>query len=253
MILTTHVPGLAELLPQEGVRLVEKNDDGQPLINEGSDEVYQRITESLGVLPDNRVRLLIYVEGNNDVNFFGHLSTLIRTEDNSIPDLLGDHRVAFVPTGGGNLRHWVNRQYLSGFGLCEVHIYDRDDPDNPPYAEMVDEVNARDDKSVAFLTTKREMENYLHPDAITAVFNVAIGVDENCDVPYLVAEAVHNADADSCDWADLTVKKQEKKKSLRKKRLNNEVAASMTVEMLSESDPDDEIKGWLMEIRDRLT
>lgn len=112
-------------------------------------------------------------------------------------DVFGDPRVAFVVLGGSTLREWVNRRYLKNLGLPEVHIYDRDLPDGNgryEYQDAADEVNDRDDGSVAFLTEKREMENYLHLDAINEVLEPMLGsplefdLTDDCDVESRIKE-----------------------------------------------------------------
>jgi putative ATP-dependent endonuclease of the OLD family len=74
VIITTHVPGIASLVPPESVRYVCRDGEKHPYIMEGDDNVLRLVAEELGVLPDKRVQLFIYVEGPNDVAFLEHLS-----------------------------------------------------------------------------------------------------------------------------------------------------------------------------------
>ncbi|MEZ5477679.1 MAG: hypothetical protein R3E95_09420 [Thiolinea sp.] len=82
------------------------------------------------------------------------------------------YRVAFVVLGGGNLKHWVNDNYLKGFGRPELHIYDAD---VPSYVSVIQQVNSRGDGSIGFITQKHEIESYLHSNAIKAAFDVDVG------------------------------------------------------------------------------
>ena len=101
-----------------------------------------------------------------------------------------DPRVALVVLGGSTLKEWVNQHYLKNVGLPEVHIYDRDELKNGKYKYQDDKdaVNARGDGSIGFLTAKREMENYLHIDAISEAlqpvvgFNFTFALSDDCDV-----------------------------------------------------------------------
>ena len=48
VILTTHVPRLAGLIPTENLRLVSRNDQGHPVIASKSDKILRQIAEELG-------------------------------------------------------------------------------------------------------------------------------------------------------------------------------------------------------------
>jgi len=253
VMMTTHVPAIAGLVPTESVRLVTRDENGHPQVEGGADGVLDRVAASLGIYPDKRAKVAIYVEGPHDVSFLGHVSKLYCIHDPSIVDVTTDHRIAFIPTGGGNLKHWVEKQYLLNAGMIEVHIYDRDTQDKPKYGEHVDTVNGRKTQDIAFLTQRREMENYLHPACIGLEFQYpeAPNFTEWCDVPALVAEHVHNASDAPEPWDQLDARTQGKKQSRAKIRLNNTVTARMTLAQLREIDAGGEMLGWLQAITER--
>lgn len=252
VMVTTHVPAVAALVPTDDVRLVCRDGNGHPRVRAGGDDVYADVVASLGVLPDKRAKVAVYVEGPHDVVFLQHAARLHRTSDPTLIDLESDHRVAFVPTGGGNLKHWVNKQYLANAGLTEVHIYDSDDQAAPKYKAQVDAINARGSGDIAFLTMRREMENYIHPDAITAE-NAAVTITPGAwdDVPALVAEQVHAASGSPNAWAALDPEKRSSKSSRAKRWLNDEAMSQVTPQQLIAMDPHGEIAAWLVAIRDR--
>ncbi len=255
VLLTTHVPALAGLVPVEAVRFVSKNADGHAEVSAGDDAVLERVAASLGVFPDKRAQLAIYVEGPHDVNFLTYICGTYRQHDQTLVDLSSDHRVAFVPMGGGNLKHWVNARYLRHAGMIEFHLYDCDDQHNPPYGGQVATVNGRGTRDIAALTTRRELENYLHRDCITAEYpeiNPPLNFTHWCDVPALVAEAVHNASNPPVPWGQLTPEKQREKSSNAKKRLNKGAAQRMTLAQLQQVDANGEILGWLRDISARV-
>lgn len=256
VLMTTHVPAVASLVPVDSIRFVSRNDEGNPQVEEGDERVLEAVAQSLGVYPDKRAQVAVFVEGPHDVSFLSCVSRLYCVNGDTAVDLANDHRIAFVPTGGGNLKHWVERRYIRNAGMIEVHIYDRDTQANPKYAPHVDAVNDRGTADVAFLTVRREMENYLHPTCIAAEyqpdFNVEVAIDEWCDVPALVAAAVHDASDAPDPWDQLTDEKREKKVSKAKARLNGSAAARMTVEQLRETDQQAEILSWLNAVAERL-
>jgi predicted ATP-dependent endonuclease of OLD family len=253
VLLTTHVPGLAGLLPAESLRYVRKVSDGKIDVAPGSDAVWEKISFDLGILPDRRARVLVCVEGPNDVLFLRHVSHILRGKDPSLVDLDASPHVAYVVAGGSSLLHWVQAHYLKNTGLPQIHIYDRDTEMPPKYEGAVNDVNARGDGSWATLTTKREIENYLHPDAIAEALGVTITFGPQDDVPMLVAQAVHAAAPGTVPWAQVDAKTQEKKVSRAKKRLCDEAAAKMTLELLAQSDSNGEIKQWLKKIAELAT
>lgn len=252
VLITTHVPGIAGLVPTDAVRLVTKRPNDSPLIEMGTDDVYRRVADALGILPDKRAKVAIYVEGPNDVEFLRHASRLLRISDPTLLDLDRDHRVVFVVTGGGNLQHWVDQHYLANALMAEVHIYDTDTQAIPKYQAQVNAVNARGTRDIGFLTSKREMENYIHPNAIQAAFGHRIVVDDWCDVPDLVAEQVHLAGGGVAPWEQLDDEKKDKKVSRAKRRLNRDAMNHMTLPLLESMDGGRDILKWLQAVRDRV-
>lgn len=258
VLLTTHVPALAGLVPVESIRYICRTADGVQDIRSGAvdddkDELFQEVSESLGVLPETSVRILLCVEGPNDVAFLKSVSKLLHDQDDAtIVDLSSNESVAFLPLGGSTLKQWVEQRHLRSLNKQEVHIYDLDDADDPPYQEEVDKVNGWGNDSWATLTSKRTMENYLHPDAIQEVFGFAVAFGPMDDVPELVARRVHEASEATTLWDDVEEDKRKAKIRKAKRRLNHEVAGRMNIAMLQESDPNGDIKGWLAEIRARI-
>jgi len=78
VIITTHVPGLAEMLSTDSLRYIRMGQGGRRLIEEGTDTVYEVIAQDLGVIPDNRVRVFVCVEGPNDVAFLRNMARILK-------------------------------------------------------------------------------------------------------------------------------------------------------------------------------
>lgn len=252
VILTTHTPGLAGLLPHTALRYIYKAIDKSVVIDSGTDDVLHRIATELGVLPDRRVKLLFFLEGPNDIEMIRNLSSILNAHNNSIISLRNDHRIALIPLGGGNLKQWVENHYLKGIGLPEVHIYDRDVENPPKYEAVCQQVNNRKDGSWAVLTQQREIENYLHPEAIKETHDVVVSFNENDDVPFIVAKAVHEKASDSKPWDEVDEETKKKKIRHTKHRLCYDTAAKMTADLLKISDTVGEVEGWLSRIKAML-
>lgn len=76
-----------------------------------------------------------------------------------------------------------------------------------------------------------------------------------CDVPLVVAQAIHESSESPRSWEDILKDEKERndKVNRAKKRLNRDAVSRMTVARLGESDPDGEILGWLRRIYAMLT
>lgn len=254
VILTTHVPGLAGLIPLNSLRYVYRNAARKNIIRSNDDQVYREIARNLGVLPEieKSVKVLFCVEGSNDISFFKAASGALSLNTPSICNLNSDRRLAFIPLGGQNLKQWVQNHYLRDLGLPEVHIYDRGLDSPPTYQVYSDSVNSRNDGSWAKILSRNELENYLHPEAINEVYGFSITITSTDDVPALVARKVHEASSGSNPWDSLDIKAQKKKEERVKYRLNSEVVSRMTRRHFEECDEIGELESILTRISSML-
>lgn len=243
VILTTHSPGFASDLPGNSIRFIFRDSTTEKLVIHSGADVFGPVAENLGVTPDSRVKVLLCVEGPTDVAAFKALSKALHAEDNSLPNLENDDRVAFVVLGGGTLKHWVDEHYLRALNRKEVHIYDRD---VASYAEKAAAVNARQDGSWAVQTTKHEIESYLHSEAIFEAFDVRVAVTDHPEdgkaTPRRFAEAYSVAQGFDGIMGDTKAKS----------RLAERAFPLMTATRIHARDPEGEIVGWMRKIRDML-
>ena len=250
VIITTHTPVLVRDQPVKSLRYIQKTNDIRQVYAYNND-TYNRVAKALGIVPDHDAKVFVGVEGVNDIDFLKNISKMLiaNGEDGiDLTSLEDNGELVFIPLGGSSLSLWTHR--LAGLNRPEFHLYDRDDapPATSRHQDTVDQFNARND-STAMLTGKREMENYIHSDAILDSLGVTISVDDFCDVPDLVAEQLHIANGGQGAWDDLDSDKKKKKVSRAKRRLNNEVLESMTVERLNFIDQANDVRAWLSEIK----
>ena len=143
---------------------------------------------------------------------------------------------------------------IKGLDRSEFYLFDKSakPPESSPHKQTVDAINDRPNCE-AQLTSKFEMENYLHPDAIKSVQpQVAVRFGDFDDVPSLVVEAIHCASESSEIWNNVDEEKKRKKISRAKAWLNEAAAAAMTPQLLTERDPAGDIRRWLSEIAQLL-
>jgi putative ATP-dependent endonuclease of OLD family len=248
VLLTTHTPTLARRVDQSCLRLITRHSNGGPLVEEVSTEKTRlKIAQTLGVLPDHDVKVFFGVEGKHDISFLKQISAMLALVESDILDLTKEEaagRLVFVPLGGSSLELWVTR--LQGLNRPEFYLTDRDNP--PPkqakYQQQIAEWAERG--CTAWVTTKLELENYLHVSLLTAAAPKYQGTGADFDdVPLMFAEALHSAAPGASLWAEVSDEKKKDKASAAKKRLNGEFVAKMTPELLTLADPANEVRQWL--------
>jgi len=235
IILTTHSPAIAQLLPVESLRLVKKEGE-KTVVHHGDDKILLEIADTLGVMP-TLSKVVVCVEGENDRSFLLNINQ-------NIPELkeiidLNSREIAIIPMRGGNLRSWIDRNYLEGTGVVEFHLYDRDLDEK--YKDYIEKVKQRP-PSTGTLTRKREMENYIHWSLIENEFGITI-------------EPEIKREWDTIDVAGYLSKKLEEagkkmKEAAIKRKLNQELSQKMTKELFEELGAWDEVRGWFETIRD---
>lgn len=253
VIFTTHNPILAGRVDSDSIRFIEKDVNGSRILAENDDDTMLGIRSSLGMFANHNVKVFVGVEGPNDIEYLSGISWRLSQEDPNIVDLKGAEQrgeLVYIPMGGSTLELWTNR--LEGLLVPEVHVLDRDvrPPEPAKYQAAADRVNARGDNCRSFITNKREMENYIHFEAINEEFEIHLteNLQSFDDVPVLVAKVVHDASESTVGWEDLDEKKQSRKESKAKKRLNRGAVSNMTMARLHSADPDGEVLTWLREI-----
>lgn len=262
VLFTTHSANLVREIPINSLRYISCNENGQLDIyygknrddNSDNEEVIQKIINSLGILPNpaERVQVLLYVEGNHDVNALKRYSRILHSADPQIIDLTNSDKVGYVITGGSALKHYIEHKHLEGLGKPEVHIYDNDVPD---YRIAVATINGQNNPNkIAFNTTKLELENYLHHDAIIDGYR-ANGINDlnlndltdTQDVPLYIAEQMNRRTNNN--WDTLDEDKQKELASDKKKFLNTVAVEHMTIERLSNRNSYNDLVQWFNAIK----
>lgn len=255
VLLTTHTPTLARAVDASALRYVRLGSRGIPAIDTVDRNNWQTLAHSLGVLPETTVGLFVFVEGKHDIPFLMNMADSLRADGASVPDLRQlelDGRIIFCPLGGSNLLLWTNR--AKHLLKPEFHIYDRDTcpPAPPKYAQAIVEVlnrAAAGEPVHATCTAKREMENYIHIDAINEAL-VAGGFPaprttnyaDTDDVPRTLTQELNAVLPGHSQW----------KEGITKAFLNNNATTKMNQARLAAIDPSGEILGWFNRIQQML-
>jgi predicted ATP-dependent endonuclease of OLD family len=168
ILLTTHTPALAGLLPLESLRFIEK-DGNDRTVELGTDQVFEKIADTLGILADpipKNAAAMLLVEGKGDVIFVNHTAERLK-DGGHIPETFEDKRIAIVPIGGcGNIKHWRTLQLASQFKIPYCVLLDSDLGTAEHQQNINKQTELHQDGIKAYLTRKREPENYVHLDCL---------------------------------------------------------------------------------------
>jgi hypothetical protein len=181
-------------------------------------------------------KVIVCVEGENDIAFLKNINQNI-ADFKEIIDLK-ENNISIMDLGGSRLKKWIENHHLNDSNIMEIHIYDSDigSKSTNQYKEYCEKVNNRDDKSIGFLTKKRELENYIHKSLIEKEFKIDMSSisDWNVeDIPAFIHNKSKKIDKDSI-----------------KRNLNHNLTKQITKEFLEEVDAFDEIKNWFEKIKE---
>ena len=198
--------------------------------------------------PPSSAQVLVVVEGPNDIEFLRRISAMLHRDDPSLPDLTDierQHALVFAPTGGVDLSTAFR---FAGLSLPEFHLLDRDVPPATQTRHQVAAmVNSRP-RCHAEVTSKRSLENYLHPAAIFEASDFSVEFTDEDDVPELVARKANERHEPRIGWDDLSARARKRLRCKAKRWLNTRAVERMTVERLAARDPDGEVRSWLATI-----
>lgn len=189
------------------------------------------------------VQLAFVLEGPNDVAHLKRLSRILSRSDPGVPDLDELARtgtIAFVTTGAASI--CPIPAALCGVGPPEFHLYDRETSCTTRQRQrLVEAINLRPNCR-AFLTRRRALENYLHPDAIEEARGVRVSYGPDDDVAAHVAAAM--LELVPHQWQQLSMRTRRRVRCRIKKWLNTIAAERMTRERLQDHGVDEEVLGW---------
>lgn len=198
VLVTTHVPGLAELLPTHSIRFIDRVEGSTtPRIRNGGEsaEVLQEAAQSLGVLPSaipvQGAQVAVWVEGKSDVWV---LDAFVQRfgEAGSLPEGIDQGKIYYViGESGDKLKAFINGEYLAALGLPQFYLLDSDkeaaDHDGKPVPqEVTDRIavweNRKEGPPMALRRTrKREIENYLDPGVIGRVVGQEVRIEDRLE------------------------------------------------------------------------
>ncbi len=193
--------------------------------------------KSLGVNVSTNKKLVICVEGEFDIKFITNINQEIEEFRNIID--IKKEKISIFSLKGSSLKDWIEKHHLEGSNIIELHIFDSDlnsGKNTFQYKKDCDKVNNRNDKSICFLTKKREMENYIHKSLIEKEFDIDM--------------------SSICEWdiedipSYIQNKSTQKDEKIIKNILNGKLSKQMIKELLEDINGYDEIKSWFEKMKE---
>lgn len=238
VIVTTHTPEIAKMVHLDSLIFINKSKEGPQIVGD-EEEKLNGIVKSLGILPTIESKVVICVEGENDINFLKNINQAIDDFKRIID--LEKTNITMIGMRGSNLINWVNRNYLQGSNVIEFHLYDND---REEYRKIIEEIKTDNDgRRFGEITLKREMENYIPPEIIEEEFGISLDAEkanwDNVDVPKLLVNKIKQE-----------IKCPKKREEVIKQFLNGQLSRKITKEHLIYSNSYDEVKSWFEKIAD---
>lgn len=237
IIITTHTPEIAKMVELQQLIFLYKDENGVPIVEMQDEVKFQSIISTLGILPYAAEQCVICVEGENDVNFLLNINKI--PEFNQIIDL-ESLKIRVIPLQGSNLVRWVNENYFAESNIKEIHFYDNDRED---YRNLVSGIKAANDKRrYAWLTQRREIENYIPPQIIENEFHIDLhqyyDTWENEDIPQILASKVF-----------LNIKGEKDREKAIKGKLNGSISKQITAEAFKEIGAFEELETFFKKVK----
>lgn len=250
VIITTHNPLLASRMEDDSIRYLACDEEGKFTVDCVNNRNKPLIAETLGVLPDHKILVILEVEGPNDIAFFKNVSRNLaalhpeKYADFGVEETAG--RLVILPMGGSTLSVWANQ--LAGVNRPIFHAIDRDTPLSlPPKYEQAIKAFSEAGHTV-FVTSCKEVENYIPLSLLKQVQPLYAGSgDSYDDVPELFSKASKLAFDNAKQRGEHTPRTFSH--SSAKAFLNRNIASKIDSDVLfDEGDRTGELRGFIEKI-----
>ena len=192
VILTSHSPVFAGASPLSDLVLIERT-GGVARATQGPDP--DAVAEELGVEPADQITgysACVFVEGRDDVFFWRTLAQKLK-ESGHIRADFDDLRIGLMPSGGHNLKHWITLRAMGRMNRRFAMIVDSDRfsaahdvlPEKLQWKRECEQQGG-----ACYILRKREIENYLHPDALARAGHRVVAYDDYTDMKQIYGRRV---------------------------------------------------------------
>ena len=204
IVVTSHSPVFAGASPIEDLALVVR-DAGVARAIQTPELDLSDVAGQLGVEPSDQItgyNACVFVEGPSDIEFLTTVAQKFKEARYTDTDF-DDLRIGLVLCGGETLKYWID---LRAMGRLNRHfgvVVDSDRKStqgNTPGRKLNWKQKCEAQGGMFFILRKREIENYLHSDAIARSGREQKSYDAFTDMKALFGDNVYKAIRDmSCD------------------------------------------------------
>lgn len=171
VIITTHSPVFASEIENKYI-IVASKENGESVYTQGDLVSAELLVDELGVRASDNIlnsKLLVFVEGSNDVKFWNYIYKLVVGHSYEDDDIL------FVPGGGTELHNIAEMNLMSKLNRNFVVIIDKDagavDYEDKILKQAVLKSVVEEKGGEVIVLRKREIENYYSPRIVRAMLN----------------------------------------------------------------------------------
>lgn len=195
VIITSHSPVFAGTSPLEDLALITR-DGGMAESHQTPNLNYAEIADQLGVEPSDQLtsyNACIFVEGPSDIEFWIEVAYKLKAGGHLKHDFR-DKNIGFIISGGETLKYWISRRAMKRLNRHFAVVIDSDKASsqhNIPGRKLNWKADCEAEGGKFFILRKREMENYIHPAAITRSGRVIQEYDEYSDMKKLFGDNVY--------------------------------------------------------------
>jgi putative ATP-dependent endonuclease of OLD family len=204
VIVTTHSPVITAAPPIEDLALIVREaGEAKAIQTPNLDLSY--VAEQLGIEPSDQItgyNACIFIEGPTDIIFWTIIAKKFKDAGMITADF-DDLRIGFVICGGETLKNWIDLRAMKRLNRHFSAIVDSDRKSHiyeVPGRKLEWKRKCEEQGGKFFILRKREIENYLHQDAITRSGRVLIPYDDFTDMKSIFGENVYKVISDmSCE------------------------------------------------------
>lgn len=241
ILITTHLPNYLSYATAEQVIYVSENDNGESIEIFGENE-YKKIKDELGLLPNPYYGFVLFVEGENDLNFLKNLNKVVELK--IIFDIEADD-VDIIPLRGSNLLKSIEHDFYKELPVKQFHLYDSD------VQEYVDKLNndiiGKNDKWDGVVTVRKCMEYYIPKSLIEDWFGINLDnyVDQWTNDSFDLVHTISQIQSTKLNEFNNAPDKVKALKAV----MNKTVAKTISKDNLLAHGVWDEIKGWFEKMK----
>ncbi|MCI1283199.1 MAG: ATP-binding protein [Lacticaseibacillus songhuajiangensis] len=157
VLITTHSPAIAEIVPINGLHLVEKVGSREPQLLDGK-EALDGVVSELGLIADvklydDQIWCAVMVEGPDDVLFFENIYNQLSSASNK-------HKVIFISGGGTAVVDSLNARFLNQLKLKKRIMIVDGDKEGCNYVKKLDKASP-DTNVIPIQLKKATIEFYI--------------------------------------------------------------------------------------------